>query len=237
MISEIHWEGIEIQDDFSRGVFFYDLETKEKFPTRQEKVLIYRMTNGITKKKMKTGWYRCGQRQKGREQIHNSANKIATAVVSASSKYGLNPWGVLGTSEHEAGLDECALGAKPRKWGYKHGYLKKTRASLSHKKEPILKMLASKAWKRTKIPADLGPLQLLDRFYHGKTEDMMSVEKGVEIGARAMSNRAKQYRRVSSARFYHRPWRRWKMAIRELNWYDRKVTRCALSLGAKRTEI
>lgn len=236
IFSKIDKSNIELKDNFNKNNINYNLEVKEKFPTRNEKILIHRIANGIALRKLKTGWYRCGKRQTEWETYEYS-RKIANSIVISSIKYKLNPWGILGCAEHESRLDECALGKKPREWGYRHGILQRNRRSLSHKKADVIKMLKSKLWRNTNYSADLGLLQLLDKFYDGDVEDMLTIGKGIDIASNAMKRRAKQYKKISTAKFYYRPWRRWKMAIKELNWYDRKVTKYAIAFGARHNEI
>jgi len=90
----------------------------------------------------------------------------------------------------ESVFDICALGPGPRKWAYKRGLVKR-RPWLSHYRKEVVKIVTHKAARRIfRRGVDLGPCQLLSRFYKGNMLDMMSsVQQGSMICAQEAYDR------------------------------------------------
>lgn len=208
---------------------------EKNFPRRKHLRWIGRCIKGIVKWRRIESWYNCGKAYKTKEEIQKRAMLVCWHMSKASYETKINPWGLLGTSVHESGLDMCATSKPVRDWGIKYKFLKKSKYTISHPRENITNLLFSDIWKRKSKIADLGPFQLLNIFYPGDFQDLMTLNPGIEIAAQEMKARRSQYRNISSKKFKKRPWRRWRGS--ELQWYDDKVTRKARMLGAKPGEI
>lgn len=195
--------------------------------------LIGRLTDGMVTWKTARedgGWWSCGEYYTDPDDISEKAVEIAYHVVRVTDLVDLNPWGFAGTLANESALDPCALGPGPRKWAVKNGYLPDRVRTISHRIEDVLSVVrmdsAKRRFKKTGI--DLGPCQMLAKYYQGDPLDMMSIPIGIEICAREMARRGTMYRT-------DRPWTFWRG--KKLDWYDLKVTRWARMMGAAPSEI
>jgi hypothetical protein len=85
----------------------------------------------------------------------------------------------------------------------------------------------SKRWFET-TGVDVGYCQLLTRFYDGDRSEMMHVSQGIDICADQFRYRSKFLRTK-------RPWKWWRGY--KATWYDERVTRRAIAMGARPGEI
>jgi hypothetical protein len=162
-------------------------------PDSEKFELVQHMAKIIHKWKLKhdqDAWIECGHRIKNKTKSLNRAYTYAWEIVSASEaasteQYTLIPWTLVALYANESVFDSCALGPAPRKWAYKKGLVKKRRI-LSHYKKDVIKIITDKNAKRAfgRSGFDLGPCQLLSRFYRGDPQDMMSVKQGSLICAK-----------------------------------------------------
>lgn len=133
-------------------------------------------------------WIECGKRIKNESKSRRRAFSYAWHIVNESEKvsdenYTLIPWSLVALYAKESVFDVCALGPKPRRWAYRRGLVKK-RYILSHYREDVEKIVeeGKRVFKRTGV--DLGPCQLLSKYYDGNPLDMMHVKRGSEICAK-----------------------------------------------------
>jgi hypothetical protein len=175
-------------------------------------------------------WFECGLRYETRSEKEAAATSWAYHIVRAAESNGVNPWGLAGTIANESNFDRCAIGYHPRTWAVKHNMLKKKRRTISYSAAEVLaayqSIAATRAWRDTGW--DVGPCQMLSRFYPGSIEDMFTLLPGVDICAMEMSARSQMFDSK-------RGWRWWRG--RETDWYDERITRHARRLGARRDEI
>jgi hypothetical protein len=222
-------------------------EDDSKFPTDHDWNMMRRMSWGIYK--FKTGWgsdaqeryswYFCGEKFQGKS-ARDLADTIAYHIVRASweasqgPRGAINPWGVLGTMAKESSFDLCALGLYPRKAAYKmpaaNGkgvVLQPSRVSISHTYEDVVRAINDKGMKKTFFVFDLGALQVLDRFYGGKPEFLLTWE-GFYWQVKHMNERA--YLRSTKS-----PWAYWKGYYSSS--YEYEVVSYARQMGAFDNEI
>lgn len=215
----------------------------DPFPTEEHLKVIGRIADNVTRlKKKEGGWWECGEFYQDEEHIRNRALSYAYQIVYTAwevsdppdneDAWALNPWGLAGTIWNESKFDRCAFGLYPRKKSYELGLLKKSRLTLSHKEEDVIRAVTSPKMQEyfKKTGFDLGVAQLLSRFYT-RPDDyafMLSLKGGTMEAAKAMRDRARLYQTV-------RPWAYWPG--RYTFWYDEKVTRWAQLLGAMNEEI
>jgi len=212
------------------------------FPSKEQLKIIGRMADGIASFKISQGgWWECGEHLTDASAIKDRAAAYAFVIVKAAwevsdpveneTPFVLNPWGMAGTIFNESKFDRCALGAYPRKVAYEIGLLKRSKLTLSHKEEDVLRVVRSKEmaeyFKHSGF--DLGATQLLSRFWDNPRdfETMISLQ-GIEFGAQVMMRRGRFYKT-------DRPWLYWPG--KKSDWYDAKVKRWAKLLGARDAEI
>jgi hypothetical protein len=196
------------------------------------------LAEGLKRLKLrKGGWWECGKLIEGEKSIGNRALIYAYEIAKACAlmsgdQFELNVWGVAGTILNESGFDRCALGLYPRRMAYKLGVLKKRKHCISHTRDEVLKALEHKELKKAFAftGVDLGPGQLLSRFYDRPNDyrAMMELEYSLVNTARVMRNRARWHGTK-------RPWLYWPGP--RSDWYDKKVTKRAKRLGARKDEI
>jgi hypothetical protein len=108
--------------------------------------------------------------------------------------------------------------------------LKKKRRTISYSADEVIaayqSIAAKRAWKNTGW--DVGPCQMLSKYYPGDIEDMFTLLPGVDICAMEMRSRSDMYGTK-------RGWRWWRGA--ETAWYDSRITRHARLIGARLDEI
>ena len=253
----LRYEELPLQcDDFADPFLatYFDsskLKKEREFPNEMQLKLIGRISEGILKvAKQKGGgsWWNCGSTYNEKD-AENSAMKWAYRIVYLSDKYSdddviINPWGIAGTAANESGFDQCALGPWPRKWGYEHKTIKRSKRSISHSffeiKKTLLHPDGSTKWRTTGI--DAAPLNELWRckgeyckpkYNYGflppiHISDVFSIGKGFEYDIVQMRKRAIINRT-------DRPWAYWPGRYSKK--YDNKVVRWARKIGARRDEI
>jgi hypothetical protein len=223
-------------------------EDDSKFPTDRDWNLMQRMSWSIYK--FKTGWndadaqqmytwYFCGEKFQGKA-ARDLADTISYHIVRASweasqgPKGTINPWGVLGTMAKESSFDLCALGLHPRKAAYKmqasNGkgvVLQPSKVSISHTYEEVVRAIHDKGMQKTFMVFDLGALQVLDRFYGGKPEFLLTWE-GFYWQVKHMQERG--YLRSTKS-----PWAYWPGQYSPK--YDYEVVSYARHMGAYGSEI
>jgi len=176
------------------------------FPKEEHLRTIGRLAQGILKyKKRKGGWYRCGHRATEKE-MENWSVTWAYRIVEVSwnvsdgkgEEWNLSPWGIAGIAMHESGMDECAVGPNVRGLAYQLGILKRSRLTISHKKEDVLEMLKDKrilkAFKGSGV--DIGGCQMLSKYYTRPTDykSIMTLGYGMDECAREMRHRSHMYK-------------------------------------------
>lgn len=193
-----------------------------------------RMSEGIlynwVEKRNRGVWFECGLRYESTEEKQEAATLWAYQIVRAALQHEINPWGLAGTIANESNFDRCAVGYHPRKWALQKNMLKRKRRTISYSAEEVIavyrSIAARKRWSHTGW--DVGPCQLLSKFYPGNIEDMFSLKPGLDICAMEMRSRAEMYRT-------NRGWRWWRGAASD--WYDSRITRFARLMGATKEEI
>jgi len=224
------------------------------FPDEDQLRLIGRLADGIYKWKVRprtvegrdgtpdevvagAPFYFCGKRMDLVEAKELSA-LIAYHIVKASwevssGDHPVNVWGVAGTMANESSFDLCAFGLYPRKEAYKtkdsrgRPILKPSRLTVSHTREEVINAITHPKLKKKFRAFDLGLLQVLDLYYKGKSEDLLTWE-GFYWQVAHMEQRQRRHRTK-------RPWAYWPGSHSQR--YDNKVTRLARRLGATSTEI
>lgn len=190
-------------------------------------ILIGRIAEGIQKIKGKH-FYVCGNKLTD-NLAENYATLLAYRIVTLGQYYKINPWGFAGTIYNESGFDHCALGKYPRIWAQKNGLIRKKRTTISYSHEEVVEILynpyAKDYFNNT---FDLGLCQILNRFYDGPPEHLLTINSGLTICAKEMRYRA-NHNSTS------KPWMFWpgKKSI----WYDQKIIHWARRMGATRKEI
>jgi len=216
--------------------------TKRPILNQDQVKLVGRLAKGmraIIKRRDRGNWYFCGEPLDSVKQEEIST-AIAYHTILNRQSLGLenvSPWGITATAYNESGLDACALGLFPRKWGYEKGLLERRRdpntnvKMRSHTKEEVLVFISSpKAKKRyNKSGFDLGFCQVLSRFYRGQEAEALTTDKGmrmcvIEMQARSRSNKT------------NIPWLFWK-GVLKTGWYRDKIRRWAKMMGASKAEM
>ena len=191
--------------------------------------LIGRIAEGIKTVKGNYFWI-CGKKLEDKDR-DDTALSMAYHIVKSSQGAGFNPWGVAGTMANESGFDPCALGLNPRKWAVKNGLLDEKWNGLYQSKESVLRVVrderANKYFKRSGF--DLGLCQVLTRFYPTEVEDLLTIEKGIQICVTEMGYRSQKNKTKN-------PWLYWK-GTNPTYWYAEKVRRWARKMGARKGEI
>jgi hypothetical protein len=206
-------------------------------PAQAGDAFVDRLSEGMKTWKMEHAsgrWWSCGvaQEEKDAEEI---AKDLATRIEEESAANGLNPWGLAGVLAKESKFDECALGKRSRDLGYRIGVLKPNRLTISHTAEDVLKVIASKEWKKEIGKADMGlPQVMYPTIYRGDPKALLTREVGVRFAALEMARRAQRIG-VYVAKALLRPWSNWP------GWYDKKydesIIRHARWLGATEDDI
>jgi hypothetical protein len=224
------------------------------FPKPEHAEIIVRMQAGIPKwkKKVHHGWWECGKEVSSVEKEETTALRWAFRIVQLSWEHSdddhkINPWGLAGIVANESGFDRCAVGPFLREWGYRKGAMKKKRGgAISHSVKEIERWLFDRKVIATvsKSGFDAGPMQELWRCNKARMcrsvfwthnypsisfESLFSMDVQFNWGVRELLRRA----RVNKTT---RPWAYWRTG-RNSEWYDKKITRWARMLGAKRGEI
>lgn len=206
-------------------------------PNDDQLDLITRLANGIHnwKTRREHGWWECGEYTERGPETEDRAILLAYHLVKAAKAFSdetvtINVWGLAATIAHESSFDRCAVGPHFRKWAINKKLLKPRRRSISYGEEELLNAMSSprSKWWFQNTGVDVGYCQLLTRFYKGTRKEMMDSVIGLEICAENFRYRAK---RMNTAR----PWKWWRGY--KATWYDDRVTRRALVLGASRDEI
>jgi len=215
------------------------LEDADEFfiPTREEVDLIERLAVGIHnwKTTREHGWWECGEFSETGVETEDKAILIAYRLVRAAHIHSddqvqVNVWGLAATIAHESSFDRCAVGYHFRRWAIGRKLLKPRTRTISYGEEELLYAMKdprAAGWFRS-TGVDVGYCQLLTRFYHGNTRDMMDSAMGMDICARQFRQRSERLRT-------DRPWRWWR-GFRCPS-YDARVTRRAYALGARPGEI
>jgi len=217
--------------------------------------LIGRIAHGVRKVGLWKGggrWWECGERYAPDEELLASiewANRIVTLAWEYSDRgstngYQVNPWEIAGVAANECGFDRCALGKWPRRWGYDHGTIKRSRLGISHSYEEIERTLndprAENIWKT--VGLDGAPLHVLWRCEAGQCwpkfnkeelppipmREVFSLGTGFEYNVREMKKRAIDNRT-------NRPSMYWKGY--KCDWYDEKIRNWEKRLGARPEEV
>ncbi|MBN2528362.1 MAG: hypothetical protein JXR76_18380 [Deltaproteobacteria bacterium] len=213
-------------------------ETAELFvPNDAQTALITRLAKGIHswKTTREHGWWECGEYTEKGPETEDKAILLAYRLVRASERYSdddvkINVWGLAATMAHESSFDRCAVGYHFRKWAIQKRLLKPRKRCISYGEEELLSAMKSPRahWWFETTGVDVGYCQLLTRFFDGSRREMMDPVKGIEICAEQFKVRS---RRLKTSR----PWRWWRGY--RATWYDDRVTRRAMTLGATREEI
>lgn len=196
--------------------------------------IVGRMSRGIVRSwvdmRNRGLWFECGIQYDSHEEKEKAATEWAFHIVRAARRNNVNPWGLAGTIANESNFDRCAIGYHPRKWAQKKQMLKKKRRTISYSADEVIaayqSIAAKRAWRNTGW--DVGPCQMLSKFYPGDIEDMFTLVPGIDICAMEMHARGEMYRTK-------RAWRWWRGA--ETGWYDSRITHHARLIGARRDEI
>ena len=217
--------------------------------------LIGRIAEGVRKVgKWKGGgrWWECGMTYTEEEEV-GAAIEWAHRIVWLASEYSdrgsvngiqLNPWEIAGVAANECGFDRCALGKYPRKWGYQHGTLKRSRLCISHTYADIEKTLNDPrgATMFNTSGLDGAPLHVLWRCEKGLCRpkfnkeglppipmaEVFSLGMGFEYNVREFKKRAID-NRTSTPSLYWKGYR--------CEWYRTKIVNWQKRLGAKTSEI
>jgi hypothetical protein len=194
--------------------------------------LIHRIATTIHKWKLKHdrgAWIECGKRIKNKTKSMERAWLYAWSIVEASEsvsdeQFTLIPWSLVAIYSNESVFDRCAMGPGPRGWAYKRRIVRKNRGMLSHSEKQVLKIIngMTKARVFRKTGYDIGPCQLLSRFYKGNSLDMMTVYKGSYICAREARERCVRYKVAQPQLFW--PGRKSK-------WYQSRVNQRVRRMG------
>jgi hypothetical protein len=208
-------------------------EERDTLPLSQLR-RVGRMSEGIlfnwVEKRNQGVWFECGLRYETKEEKKEAATLWAYQIIRSAQQHNINPWGLAGTIANESNFDRCAVGYHPRIWAQKKHMLKRKRRTISYSAEEVVavyrSIAAKRRWRHTGW--DVGPCQMLSKFYPGNIEDMFSLVPGIDICAMEMRARADMYRT-------DRGWRWWRGA--ETAWYDARVTRFARLMGATAEEI
>jgi hypothetical protein len=217
--------------------------------------LIGRIAEGVRKVgKQKGGgsWWECGRRLTEEEET-TAAIEWAQRIVflawdysdrGSENGYQLNPWEIAAVCANETGFDRCILGKWPRKWGYEHGTLKRSRLTLSHNYSDVERVLndpkAASRW--ATVGFDASPMHLLWRCEAGQCwpkfnreglppipmAEVFGLGQGFEYGVRAFKKRAID-NRTSTPSLYWKGYR--------CEWYRAKIVNWQKRLGAKTSEI
>jgi len=222
---------------------------------RARLVLIGRIAEGVRKLGRAKGggrWWECGKIYTEEEEVI-AAIEWAQRIVWLASEYSdtgsgngymLNPWEIAGVAVNECGFDRCALGKYPRKWGYQHGTLKRSRLGISHTYEDIEKTLNDPrgATQFNTSGLDGAPLHVLWRCDKGMCRpkfnkeqlppipmrEVFSLGMGFEYNVREFKKRAID-NQTSTPSLY---WKGYKC-----DWYREKIVNWEKRLGAKKDEI
>lgn len=204
--------------------------------------LVGRLAKGmraIIRKRDRGNWYFCGEPLDSVKQEEVSTAIAYHAVLNRQSVglESVSPWGIIATAYNESGLDACALGLFPRRWGYKKGLLVRRRdpntnvKMRSHTREEVLAFISTPQAKRrySESGFDLGFCQVLSRFYRGQEEDALTTDKGMRMCVLEMQARSQKNKTTI-------PWLFWK-GVSETNWYRDKIRRWAKMMGASNREM
>lgn len=226
----------------------------KQFPNAEQGDVILRMARGIPKWKetFHHGWWECGVQYKHDEEQKEAALIWAYRIVELANEYSddeftMNPWGIAGTVANESGFDKCALGEWLREWAYEEKAMKKKRGgAISHSIKELRpwlfkpKVLAS--YQRTGF--DCGPMQELWKcneegfcrsIYWDRDTPSISFDKMFTMDIHFDWN-VRELRRRARVNNTDRPWGTWRTG-KYAKWYDKKVTRWARYMGAKKGEI
>lgn len=200
------------------------------------------------KGKRRPYWYECGERIKGDEARRARADEWATWILKSiqlaheTKGVELNPWGVLAVTHNESGFNVCALDLQTRQWAVSEGLVKNLQ--LTYSKDTIYKIISSEQFKKTRIKADFGPMQIRRKGNISREllDQILSLDPGMVWAAEEMADRSLDYPvTVQGKRKPHpRPWKLWPTlnprSARSYK-YDRDMTAIARWLGAEVGEI
>ena len=206
-------------------------------PNKAQSDLIERLAKGIYNWKTvrEHGWWECGNYTPKGPLAEDKAILLAYHLVRAACQYSdsnikVNVWGLAATISNESSFDRCAVGYHFRKWAINKKLVKPRKRTISYGEDELLNAMASpkaRGWFKT-TGVDVGYCQLLTRFYNGDRQDMMQESTGIDICA-------KQFKYRSKVLHTNRPWKWWRGF--KAKWYDERVTRRAIALGARPDEI
>lgn len=206
-------------------------------PNDAQLQIITRLARGIHswKTTREHGWWECGQYTETGPETEDKAILLAYHLVKAADAFSdegitINIWGLAATIAHESSFDRCAVGYHFRKWAINKKLIRARKRSISYGQEELLGAMKSplaKWWFET-TGVDVGYCQLLTRFHNGTRREMMDPVKGLEICAEEFRYRSERLKT-------ERPWRWWRG--HKSPWYDDRVTRRAMVLGARSDEI
>ncbi|MBN2342503.1 MAG: hypothetical protein JXX29_06170 [Deltaproteobacteria bacterium] len=206
-------------------------------PSDEQVTLITRLARGIHewKTRREHGWWECGQYTPTGPETEDKAILLAYHLVKAAERFSddgvqINVWGLAATIAHESSFDRCAVGYHFRKWAINKKLLKPRKRSISYGERELLDAMNSRRaqWWFETTGVDVGYCQLLTRFYDGTRREMMDSVKGLEICAEQFKYRSERLKT-------ERPWKWWRGY--KATWYDDRVTRRAIVLGARDDEI
>ena len=222
----------------------------------EEETLHDRFVRGILKSrsiKQKKGtrkpyWNECGKRIKGTEARHKRASEWATwilkAIDEADAEHAikLNRWGVFAVTHNESGFDVCALDLQTRQWAVSAGLVGGLRQSYT--RDTIYKIISSTKFKRTKIKADFGPMQVRRKgdVSREMLDQILSLDPGMVWAVKEMARRSVNHplKTAKKSRPHPRPWKLWPTlnprSARSYK-YDHMITSVARWLGAETGEI
>jgi len=185
-------------------------------PTRTpDAKLIGRLATGISEYKRSRNPFHCGARLDVSE-ISELSLKYAYHIVT---EYSGSPWGMAATIANESRFDACAIGKAARDWATRRGILRSKRTSISHDRESVLSAVRA----GYKHGIDLGPCQILTRFYPGQDAAQTTIAGGVAQCAKHMEGLG------------YKPWISWRG--HRVKWYHDKIRRIAKRLGANKEEM
>lgn len=217
--------------------------------------LIGRIAEGVRKVgRWKGGgrWWECGRAYTPAEEADAAiawAARIVTLAWEYSDRgsangYQMNPWEIAAVAANESGFDRCVLGKWPRKWGYTHGTMIRSRLTISHSYADAERTLADPAGRElwTTVGLDASPLHLLWRCQDGRCwpkwngealppipqREVFGLGLGFEYGVRTLKKRAIDHRTSTPSAY----WKGYRC-----DWYWDKIRNWAQRMGARRGEI
>jgi len=222
---------------------------------RAQVELIGRIAEGVRKVGRDNGggqWWECG-RIYTEEEEKAAATIWAYRIVQLASEYSdrgsadgiqINPWEIAGIAANETGFDRCILGKWPRKWGYQHKTIKRSKLGISHTYADVERTLTHPMGERrwATVGFDASPLHMLWQCSNGlcrpkfnkeqlppiPMKEVFSLGAGFEYSVRDMKKRAID-NHTSHPSLYWRGSR--------CEWYYEKIRNWARVMGAHPEEL